>query len=610
MEKKRASLQQKIRRAALFSCIGGIAIMDILWLVSLFILQSTSVADSENLGMSAAQSCKNAVLAQSEQALVKDIQNYAEGLDDRLGEFADYLNDFTYYAQKLYEAPGSFVSSQLPLANAASALDNYSPHLTLRDLTVPLNSVRSEANLLGNLKHVWEPVMKNHNGAVLSVYLGAANGFIISCGAQRSFMQPYYNFYECPWYSTGKDASGPIFTDIYIDSYDKERVVTCASPFNNKNGDFAGVMCIDILVSDLAKPIEEAKLGDGAHAFLIDSSGEIIASPNMDKEKAENIGDSSCAAHEAAQSILSGEAGITTDSSGNYYAYAPVPSSGWTLAAYVPSSVVAAPAEAIGLDISEKTGFADNVTNRNIFLAVCVMIFAFIAVTAAVIILSRRISRRLTAPLLELKEDVDKIRGGDLSCRAEASNDEIGELARSLNDITDSIEKFTSDINYAADKKSGLSGSDELSALCLEFKNKMTGEGDEITLAAKAENIPEATEFINARLKKAGCKKKLMALIDMATDELMSNIANYAYPEGGDSVTVRFRVIGGYKRTAEITFTDSGIEFDPLSAPLRRASNKSPVGDSGGIYRVRKSMDSMSYRRAEGRNILKIEKRF
>ena len=305
---------------------------------------------------------------------------------------------------------------------------------------------------------------------------------------------------------------------------------------------------------------------------------------------------------------MSGDAGLAKNSDGNYCAYAPVPSSGWTLAAYVPSSVVTASAEAIGLDISEKTGSADDVTNRNIFLAVCVMIFAFIAVTAAVIILSRRISRRLTAPLLELKEDVDKIRGGDLSCRAEASNDEVGELARSLNDITDSIEKFTRDINYAADKKRGLSDSDELSALCLEFKNKMTGAGDEITVDAIADNIPEATEFINARLKKVGCKKKLMALIDMATDELMSNIANYAYPDDGGSVTVRFRIIGGSKKTAEITFTDSGIQFDPLSVLLPRPSAKNP--DSGsGIYRVRKSMDNITYRRADGRNILKIEKR-
>ena len=97
--------------------------------------------------------------------------------------------------------------------------------------------------------------------------------------------------------------------------------------------------------------------------------------------------------------------------------------------------------------------------------------------------------------------------------------------------------------------------------------------------------------------------------INVSIDELLSNIARYAYAPGTGVVTVRF-CFDANTRIASLTFMDSGIPFDPFShadpdidAPMEERT----VGGLG-IYLVKKTMDRVDYRYADGKNILTIQK--
>ena len=48
-------------------------------------------------------------------------------------------------------------------------------------------------------------------------------------------------------------------------------------------------------------------------------------------------------------------------------------------------------------------------------------------------------------------------------------------------------------------------------------------------MPAARENIPAVIDFVNRELKSVGCPMKTEAQIDIAIDELYSNIANYGY---------------------------------------------------------------------------------
>ena len=131
----------------------------------------------------------------------------------------------------------------------------------------------------------------------------------------------------------------------------------------------------------------------------------------------------------------------------------------------------------------------------------------------------------------------------------------------------------------------------------------------EMTIEAKTENLPVVTAWIEKALEEIDCPMKDQAQIDVAIDELLSNIAHYAYAPGTGEATVRF-AFDADTRTVSISFLDSGIPFDPLSqaAPDINAPAEARTVGGLGIYLVRKTMDRVDYRYADGKNILTIQK--
>ena len=131
----------------------------------------------------------------------------------------------------------------------------------------------------------------------------------------------------------------------------------------------------------------------------------------------------------------------------------------------------------------------------------------------------------------------------------------------------------------------------------------------ELTITATVENIEAVTDFVNEQLAAFDCPMKAQMQIDIAIDELFSNIAYYAYSPAVGEATVRVEVLQE-PMSVVITFIDKGIPYDPLT-------NKDP--DTGlsaqereigglGIFMVKKSMDSVSYEYKNGQNILTIRK--
>ena len=132
----------------------------------------------------------------------------------------------------------------------------------------------------------------------------------------------------------------------------------------------------------------------------------------------------------------------------------------------------------------------------------------------------------------------------------------------------------------------------------------------EIRLEATIENIPSVVAFIDEALEAAECGVKAQMQIDVALDEILANIAHYAYAPGTGEVVVRID-IDDAARVATITFIDSGMPFDPLQKDdpdITRPAEERAIGGLG-IFLVKKTMDAMAYRREDGRNCLTLQKR-
>ena len=132
----------------------------------------------------------------------------------------------------------------------------------------------------------------------------------------------------------------------------------------------------------------------------------------------------------------------------------------------------------------------------------------------------------------------------------------------------------------------------------------------EITVEAKIENVRQVTDFLEAELEKLDCPMKAQMQLDVAMDEIFSNIARYAYPDQNGAAAVRMD-FDEKTRLFSLEFRDQGIPFNPLEqAEPDTALGVEARGIGGlGIFLVRKTMDEVSYQYTDGSNILCLKKR-
>lgn len=116
--------------------------------------------------------------------------------------------------------------------------------------------------------------------------------------------------------------------------------------------------------------------------------------------------------------------------------------------------------------------------------------------------------------------------------------------------------------------------------------------------------IAHAVGFAGSR----GFTGEALSEVRLASEEALVNVINYAYQGGQGNVTVSCGEAGAGGIKIEIS--DAGVPFDPLSRPAPDTTlpmEQRKIGGLG-ILMIRKSMDEVTYRRENGRNILMMVK--
>lgn len=131
----------------------------------------------------------------------------------------------------------------------------------------------------------------------------------------------------------------------------------------------------------------------------------------------------------------------------------------------------------------------------------------------------------------------------------------------------------------------------------------------ERTFPATDEALADALAFVEEELELFDCPMKFLMQITVCVEEMFVNVAHYAYGDGAGDVTL---TIDGSFEGASITFTDSGIPFDPLAKAdpdITLSADERNIGGLG-IFMVKKSMDEVFYERSDGKNIFRMTKKF
>jgi len=122
---------------------------------------------------------------------------------------------------------------------------------------------------------------------------------------------------------------------------------------------------------------------------------------------------------------------------------------------------------------------------------------------------------------------------------------------------------------------------------------------------ARLENLQRFLKPVSECARAEGFDQERIQEIELALEEALVNIFNYAYPEGAGEVEVGCGVENDHWI---IEIIDSGIPFDmtSLSDPDLTADVEERKIGGLGIFLVRKMVDEVTYRREKDRNILTL----
>lgn len=128
----------------------------------------------------------------------------------------------------------------------------------------------------------------------------------------------------------------------------------------------------------------------------------------------------------------------------------------------------------------------------------------------------------------------------------------------------------------------------------------------QIKLPANLENLPQLIESVSSCAKKQGLNSDKVIEIEIALEEVLVNIINYAYHNRIGDIIVTC-ILDDNKRFV-IEIEDTGVHFDVLAAnrpDLTPKISERKVGGLG-IFLIRKLMADTLYRRKGNKNILTL----
>ena len=151
---------------------------------------------------------------------------------------------------------------------------------------------------------------------------------------------------------------------------------------------------------------------------------------------------------------------------------------------------------------------------------------------------------------------------------------------------------------------------DDISLLAIKYK----GGHDKhlyrrgISLVNDVQEVPALAIFVGSICEDMRFDELTTAGVNLAIEEAVVNVMNYAYPEGSRH-NILLEVVAD-KEKIKFELSDDGCPFDPTTVSevdVTLPANQRSIGGLG-VHLIRHYMDSVSYERKDGQNVLTMVK--
>ena len=462
---KHSTIAGKVKKLAVGSAIISLLVNGTVALFSMYWMQNLALQSTTDITNYASSEGESVVLGQSLAAMKDQVIASSQLAQVNLEKYTSYVRSMTFCAEGINSISNSAASYKMVDPPDPEKGGVLTMKRSFRDKDVRLEDVASEIKMYSKMEPVFRSIFENNYDVMGGIYLVTNSGIMISMDEYSDTMadymdedgEVYYDYTEAEWYKRAINSKndGPIFSDAYQDVYDRGLTVTCAQRFRDSNGEIAGVMCIDLLMEDLIETVVELNTGDSYYGGIIDSRGNVIASPYIDYDRKELdniIKDKDSPAHEVASSIMSGLTGIVQTSSNIYYAYAPIRLTDWTLFIEIDSDEVTKKMVEMHNTISEDAKKSNDIMIHAVFDVGKIYVVNLIIIGVASIVGATYLAKGITRPLTEIKDAVVNIRTKEIELDTNAE-EEIAELAGAFNKLQSDLDDYIDELTAVAAKR-------------------------------------------------------------------------------------------------------------------------------------------------------------
>ncbi|MFA6584581.1 MAG: SpoIIE family protein phosphatase [Elusimicrobiaceae bacterium] len=246
---------------------------------------------------------------------------------------------------------------------------------------------------------------------------------------------PDYQYFYFDWYQIPREMNRPVWSEPYFDEgAGNILMATYSAPFydGSKDKKIKGVITADVSLHWLTEIISSVKILKTGYAVLISRNGSFVTNPDTSLIMNETIFSlaeklKSPELRETGKKMIKGETGFTFLEKGlgkKYWVYyAPVPANGWSIALFFPQDELMA-------------GVAK--LSRDSWLLALLGISLLILVILA-------LARSITKPITQMAKAAEIIGTGNFDAQLPdtASEDEIGQLSKTLNYMQHALKDYT-----------------------------------------------------------------------------------------------------------------------------------------------------------------------
>jgi len=457
------SVKYKISRLAYKTALLSILFASLISIAGYLLLRTYIYSVNAELGKRTAQNSQQSIEFQLKERLSSLVQKSAVYCDVTFHSIENKVHLLASAADDVLKNPDSFKGR--PVAPPNPKNQGIFTAQVQHVAGIDYQAYQKEMSLLGSLQGLMLSLATNL-GEVSTCYIGSELGYIIVVDDQPNKVGPIVDCRTRPWYILARKHREQIWTDIYNEAYGKVPVITCAKPFYHKNGEIAGVVGVELLLSMLSDLVRDARVDELGASFIVDDKGTILISDEKDTALLEKLTLSELATKRNGWSS-SEQMAIETvfiDDKDYFIAFAPInigERSGLTpipkkifFASIAEISEVYAPAFENTDSIFALTNTALKNINFIIFLFIALLIVCNIVIFYIVGSFANKFSVTITNPIATLEESVKIIANGNLEHHIDIkSDDELEYLGLSVNKMATDLQVYIQNLQKVTAEK-------------------------------------------------------------------------------------------------------------------------------------------------------------